>query len=125
MCWSPFFRGGLKKCALRPACRLSHKQERYRSPLRRIACKKGRYSIWKVKSNRYDASDFFRQADPRREERQMVEMRGLFDPSYLSDSDSATVSFEPMLNGWVLMRRVVIDNEVEIKFLRGFPVDLF
>ena len=36
----------------------------------------------------------------------------------------ATVSFEPMLNRWVLMRRVVIDNEVQIKLLRGFPVDL-
>ena len=63
-------------CALRPACRLSHKQERCRSPLRQIACKKVRYLIWKVKSTRYDASDFFRQADPRREERQMVETRG-------------------------------------------------
>jgi len=31
------------------------------------------------------------------------------------------VSFEPMLNGWVFMRRVVIDNEVQIKLLRGFP----
>ena len=57
-------------CALRPACRLSHKQERCRSPLRQIACKKVRYLIWKVKSTRYDASDFFRQADPRSEERQ-------------------------------------------------------
>ena len=37
----------------------------------------------------------------------------------------ATVSFEPVLNGWVFMRRIVIDNEVEIKFLGGFPVDLF
>jgi len=36
----------------------------------------------------------------------------------------ATVSFEPMLNGWVLMGRVVIDNEVQIKLFRGFPVDL-
>src|SRR5258707_15353207 len=36
----------------------------------------------------------------------------------------ATVSFEPMLNRWVLLRRVVIDNEVQIKFFRGFPVDL-
>src|SRR5271165_5848864 len=62
-------------CALRPACR-SHKQERCRSPLRQIACKKVRYLIWKVKSTRYDASDFFRQAEPRREERRMVETRG-------------------------------------------------
>ena len=37
----------------------------------------------------------------------------------------AVVSFEPVLNGWVFMCRVVIDNEVEIKVLRGFPVDLF
>ena len=37
----------------------------------------------------------------------------------------AAVSFEPVLNGWVFMRGVVIDNEMEIKFLRGFPVDLF
>jgi hypothetical protein len=29
----------------------------------------------------------------------------------------ATVRFEPMLNRWVLMRRVVIDNEVQIKFV--------
>ena len=36
----------------------------------------------------------------------------------------AIVSLEPMLDGRVLMRRVVIDNEVQIKFLRGFPVDL-
>jgi hypothetical protein len=36
----------------------------------------------------------------------------------------AAVSFKPMPNSWVLMRRVVIDNEVQIKFLRGFPVDL-
>ena len=36
----------------------------------------------------------------------------------------AAVSFEPVLNGWVFMRRVVIDNEVQIKLLRGFPVDL-
>src|SRR3984893_18460728 len=35
-----------------------------------------RYLIWKVKSTRYDARDFFRQADPRREERQTVETRG-------------------------------------------------
>jgi hypothetical protein len=35
----------------------------------------------------------------------------------------AIVSFEPMLNRWVLMRHVVIDNEVQINFLRGFPVD--
>lgn len=35
-----------------------------------------------------------------------------------------TVSFEPMLNRCVLMRRIVIDNEVQIKFLRGFPLDL-
>ena len=36
----------------------------------------------------------------------------------------ATVSFEPVLNDWVFVRRVVIDNEVQIKFPRGFPVDL-
>jgi hypothetical protein len=47
-----------------------------------------RYLIWKVKSTGDDASDFFRQADRRREERQMVETRGLFDLSYLLDSDS-------------------------------------
>jgi len=35
-----------------------------------------RYLTWKVKSTKYDASDFFRQADPRREEQQMVETRG-------------------------------------------------
>jgi hypothetical protein len=40
------------------------------------ARKKVRYLIWKVKSTTYDASDFFRQADPRREERQVVETRG-------------------------------------------------
>jgi hypothetical protein len=32
---------------------------------------------------------------------------------------------EPVLNGWMFMRRLVVDNEVQIKFLRGFPVDLF
>ena len=36
----------------------------------------------------------------------------------------ATVGFEPMLNDRVFVRRVVIANEVQIKFLRGFPVDL-
>ena len=29
----------------------------------------------------------------------------------------AVVSFEPVLNGWVFMCRVVIDNKVEIKVL--------
>ena len=37
----------------------------------------------------------------------------------------AAVSFEPVLNGWVFMCRIVIHNEVQIKGLRGFPVDLF
>ena len=37
----------------------------------------------------------------------------------------AAVSFEPVLNDWVFMCRVVIDDEVKIKVLRGFPVDLF
>ena len=37
----------------------------------------------------------------------------------------AAVSFKPVLNGWVFMRRIVIHNEVQIKGLRGFPVDLF
>jgi hypothetical protein len=36
----------------------------------------------------------------------------------------ATVSFEPALNGRVFMRRIVIENEVQIKFPRGFPVNL-
>jgi hypothetical protein len=36
----------------------------------------------------------------------------------------ASVSLEPALNGRVFMCRVVIDNEVQIKFPRGFPVDL-
>jgi hypothetical protein len=66
----------LKMCALRPACRLSHKQERCRSPLRQIARKKVRYLTWKVKSTSYDASVFFAQADLRGDERQMVETRG-------------------------------------------------
>src|SRR4029077_8175254 len=30
----------------------------------RAECKKGRYSIWKVKSTRYDASDFFSPGRP-------------------------------------------------------------
>jgi hypothetical protein len=36
----------------------------------------------------------------------------------------ASVSLEPALNGRVFMRRLVIDNELQIKFPRGFPVDL-
>ena len=36
----------------------------------------------------------------------------------------ATMSFEPALNGRVFMCRIVIDNEVRIKFPWGFPVDL-
>ena len=52
---------------------LAYNQEGCRSPLRQIACKKVRYLIWKVKATRYDASEiFFCQADPGREERQMV-----------------------------------------------------
>jgi len=35
------------------------------------------------------------------------------------------VTAEPVLNHWVFVCRVIIDNEVQIKFLRGFPVDLF
>ena len=36
----------------------------------------------------------------------------------------ARVSFEPSLNNRMFMRRIIIDNEVQIKFPRGFPVDL-
>ena len=36
----------------------------------------------------------------------------------------ARVSLKPALNSRVFVRRVVIDNEVQIKFPRGFPVDL-
>ena len=50
-------------------------------PLRQIACKKVRYLIWKVKSTRYDASDIFRQADLRWEERQMVEPHNSIEDS--------------------------------------------
>jgi hypothetical protein len=38
---------------------------------------------------------FFRQADPRREERQMVETGGLFDPSYLSGLRSVDLPPRP------------------------------
>src|SRR6516162_3912137 len=37
----------------------------------------------------------------------------------------AWVTAEPVLNHWVFVCRVIIDNEVQIKLIRSFPVDLF
>ena len=37
----------------------------------------------------------------------------------------AWVMAEPALNHWVFVCRVIVDNQVQIKLLRGFPVDLF
>ena len=37
----------------------------------------------------------------------------------------ARVTAEPVLNHWVFVCRVIIDNQVQIKLLRSFPVDLF
>src|SRR5580693_1547938 len=86
MCWSPFFRGGFKKvCPYGQP--VGYRTSRTLSvPITR---KKVRYLIWKVKSTRYDASDFF-FATPTREERsdRWSKRADLFDPSYLSDSDS-------------------------------------
>ena len=77
-------------CALRPACRLSHKQERCRSPLRQIACKKVRYLIWKVKSTRYDASEFF--SPGRAEERGATDGRNARTSSILRICRTQTLS---------------------------------
>ena len=37
----------------------------------------------------------------------------------------AWVTIEPVLNHWVFVCRVIVDNQLQIKLLRGFPVDLF
>ena len=37
----------------------------------------------------------------------------------------AWVTAEPVLNHWVFVCRVIVDNQVQIKLFRGFPVDLF
>jgi hypothetical protein len=44
---------------------------------------------------RYDASDFFRQAEPRREERQIVETRGPFRVEHFNSLEGSTNTVRP------------------------------
>ena len=37
----------------------------------------------------------------------------------------AWVTAEPMLNHWMFVCRVIIDNEVQINLIRSFAVNLF